>query len=65
MSIDKTHEQKNVVDGSPLIIQEEEDGVYITVADRYHNPIILALDMDDLKSFSDIYRRHPGRPDAA
>jgi hypothetical protein len=65
MSIEKTPEQDNVVDGAPLIIQEEEGGAYVTVADRNLNPIILALDMDDLKSFADIYLRHPECPDAA
>lgn len=65
MSIEKTPDQDNVVDGSPLIIQEEEGGAYVTVADRHLNPIILALDMDDLRSFADIYRQHPDCPEAA
>lgn len=57
-------DQSNLIDGSPLVYETRPDGAYVTVQDRQGEPLILALDMEDLKVFAEIWESHPDNPAA-
>ena len=55
-------DQDNLIDGGPLAYETRPGGAYVTVMDRQEDPIILALDLEDLECFAEIWDTHPDNP---
>lgn len=51
-------EQDNVVSSTVLLVDEQEDGLFLTIADRNEKPFILAFGKDDINEYIRILNRY-------